>query len=226
MIFVSSKVSIEMIREIFELIPDPRSYHGREYKLPDILCVVTLAIVCNAKTYSDMAVFVKEKLDILKKHLGLKWRQAPTHSCIQKILTRLDPEDFEKAFRVLSQRILEKKQEKNAENLQKTNHSEVVCDIKEQKIDADSDSHIFPDREHLACDGKIMRGSASKTKDRKAQGVLSAIEANQGLIMAHIQIGPDKDHEILAFQELLMSLDLKGKDVSADAIHCQKKTLN
>jgi predicted transposase YbfD/YdcC len=36
----------------------------------------------------------------------------------------------------------------------------------------------------------------------------------------------DKDSEIPAFQELLMTVDLKRRTVTADALHCQKKLLS
>ena len=40
-------------------ITDPRSYHGREYRHYDILYFTILAILSNAKTYADVATFIR-----------------------------------------------------------------------------------------------------------------------------------------------------------------------
>src|ERR1700744_1513492 len=88
-----------MLIDVLKKIEDPRSYHGKEYQLWEILTISTLAIMCNAKTYTDIATFMRVNYEVLNKHFNLQWRQTPTHSCIQKIFTRLTVEDVENAFR-------------------------------------------------------------------------------------------------------------------------------
>jgi hypothetical protein len=51
------------------------------------------------------------------------------------------------------------------------------------------------------------------------------LSAADGIILAHIPLDSDKDSEIPALHEFLLSLDLEGVVVTADAMHCQKKTL-
>ena len=182
-----------MLINLLKEIEDPRSYHGKEYQLWQVLLISILAIMCNAKTYVDISTFMRVNYDLLNRHLQLKWRRTPTHSCIQKIFTRLTVESVESAFRNYATAL------------------ESQCDSEELL--------------HLAFDGKTLRGSASNAKATKAHQVLSAFSSFSNFIMAHFQVGDDKDHEIPALQKLIEELSLNGKIHTADALHCQKKLL-
>lgn len=88
-----------MLLERLKEVEDPRSYHGREYLLHHILYFTVLALLSNAKTYSDVARFIKGHFERLKTLFGLKWRRAPDETAIRKILVRLDPASIEAVFR-------------------------------------------------------------------------------------------------------------------------------
>ncbi|CAO4848185.1 MAG: hypothetical protein FADNKDHG_01536 [Holosporales bacterium] len=77
----------------------------------------------------------------------------------------------------------------------------------------------------ICVDGKTLNGSFSHAKDQRGARVFSAFSCFEDIVLAHIPLSSDKEHEITALQELLESLDIKGCIVSADAIHCQKKLL-
>lgn len=88
-----------MLLDQLKKITDPRSYHGREYRHYDILYFTILAILSNAKTYADVATFIRVNFHDLKAHFNLKWRHAPDQSAIRKIIVALDPEEVESIFR-------------------------------------------------------------------------------------------------------------------------------
>jgi hypothetical protein len=176
--------------EILKQIEDPRSYHGKEYQLHHILYFTILAILANAKTYTDIETFIKIHYQKLKEIFHLKWRHPPDVSAIRKIIVAISPAEIERAFRKDAQ-----KMEFHPEGLVKQ-----VC-----------------------FDGKTLRGSFSHTKDKRAEGVFMAFSVHDNLVLGHIPIGPDKEHEIEAFQDFLRDLNLKNVVVTADAIHCQKK---
>lgn len=88
-----------MLLDQLKKITDPRSYHGREYRHYDILYFTILAILSNAKTYADVATFIRVNFQDLKAHFNLKWRHAPDQSAIRKIIVALDPEEVESIFR-------------------------------------------------------------------------------------------------------------------------------
>jgi hypothetical protein len=182
-----------VLLEILEQIEDPRSYHGREYKLHHILLFTILALLSGAKTYTAVHVFIATHFLRLKEIFNLKWRQVPGIEAIRLILTRLDPEEVELAFR-------------------------------EHSFDADVNDPC--QQRHLCFDGKALNGSFSHAKDQRAARVFSVFSALNGIVLAHLPLETDKDHEIPAFQKLLLELNLKDVVVTADAMHCQKKTSN
>ena len=181
-----------MLIETLKTVEDPRSYHGKEYSLHHILYFTILAILGNAKSYSDVRTFIKTHYPRLKEEFGLKWRQVPDVSAIRKILVRINASEIERAFRLDAQRM----------------------------------ESGFMGKKHICFDGKALRGSFSHTKDKRAAGVFMAFGAHSNLVLGHIPIGEDKEHEIGAFQQFLLDLNLKGVVVTADAIHCQKKPLS
>ncbi len=80
-----------MLIDLLKQIDDPRSFHGKEYQLHHILLFTILAILANAKTYTDVATFIKVHYDRLKHIFKLKWRHPPDVSAIRKIIVCVDP---------------------------------------------------------------------------------------------------------------------------------------
>jgi hypothetical protein len=72
----------------------------------------------------------------------------------------------------------------------------------------------------LAFDGKVLKGSFDAFNDVKARQILSAFAVDTALVLAHIEID-EKSNEIPAVQKLLEELDVMGKIVTLDAMHCQ-----
>lgn len=179
-----------MLIEILKEIEDPRSYHGKEYQLWQILLVAILSILANGKTYRDIRTFLEVHYSKLNDIFKFNWRQLPDESAIRKIIVRVDPQEIERAFRIHAR------------------HS-----AKETS-------------NHICFDGKSLNGSFSHTKDTRAARVFSAFCTHNQIVLAHMPLPEDKDHEIPAFQEFIMSLNLKDVVVTADALHCQKKLLN
>ena len=75
---------------------------------------------------------------------------------------------------------------------------------------------------HISFDGKVVRGSFDHFEDKKAVQVLSALLAQDKLILGHETIG-EKTNEIPVSQQMIKDLGLQGCTISADALHCQKK---
>lgn len=195
MIYVSEKEIIMLLNKL-EKVTDPRSYHGREYKLHHVLYFCILALLSNAKTYKDIHRFIKGHFDDLKELFDLKWRQPPGESALRKIIVRLSSEEIESVFQADAH------------------------DLSSLKMDSREGSF-----RQVCFDGKALRGSFSHIRDKRAQGVFSAFSACKNIVLAHIPLSDGKTHEICAMQEFLEKLDLKDVIVTADAIHCQKKHL-
>lgn len=77
----------------------------------------------------------------------------------------------------------------------------------------------------LAVDGKAIRGSSTTGRPHSVLQTLSVYATESGITIAQSSISTDdKTNEIPVVQQMLRTLDLKGKTITADAMHCQKET--
>lgn len=74
--------------------------------------------------------------------------------------------------------------------------------------------------QHLAIDGKVIKGS--KAKGKKPVLLVSAWSVELGLVLGQERVD-QKSNEITAIPKLLKALELKGCLVTLDAMGCQKK---
>ncbi|MCD7943758.1 MAG: ISAs1 family transposase [Clostridia bacterium] len=77
-------------------------------------------------------------------------------------------------------------------------------------------------RSVIAVDGKSIRGSGNAK--HKAYHVVSAFVAENQLTLGEVCVD-EKTNEITAVPELLDLIDVEGAIVTADAMNCQKKTV-
>lgn len=75
----------------------------------------------------------------------------------------------------------------------------------------------------IAVDGKSLRGAVERARGGTPLNLISAWAADQRLVLAQTAV-PAGGEEILAVPQLLAMLDLAGRVVSADAMHCQAET--
>lgn len=73
----------------------------------------------------------------------------------------------------------------------------------------------------IAVDGKVLKGA--RDNDNKQVNLLSAVLHGQGVTIAQQRI-ETKTNEIPALRTLLEPLNIKGRVVTVDALHTQKKT--
>jgi hypothetical protein len=180
-------------------ITDPRRKEGKIYELAYVLLFSILAIVTGANSYRGIHTFMETHRTRLNAAFGLSWKRAPAYTAIRYILRGLAPEAIELAFR------------KHAELLRAVADAAQAPDAKPTKAS----------RRAIAIDGKALRHSFDNFNDRKAAQLLSAFSTGSALILAHVEIDA-KSNEIPAAQKLLAELDLDGRIVTLDAMHCQK----
>lgn len=79
--------------------------------------------------------------------------------------------------------------------------------------------------EIIAVDGKAIRSTGKKGKAHSFLQILTAYATQSGVTLLQQPISyEDKTNEIPVFQSMLECLDVKGKTITADAMHCQKDT--
>ena len=73
----------------------------------------------------------------------------------------------------------------------------------------------------VAVGGKALRRSFEDASERSPTHLLQAFAAESKLTLAQVEVG-GKSNEILALPELLELVDVKGRTVTADAMHAQR----
>lgn len=77
----------------------------------------------------------------------------------------------------------------------------------------------------IAIDGKALRGSTEKIKNRQAPYILNAIDTATALVIAQLPIA-EKENEISAIPKLLKLLNIQGSLVTIDAIGTAQSIMN
>lgn len=89
-------------------------------------------------------------------------------------------------------------------------------------IDWMKSCHQVSNGEIVAIDGKTVRGSYDKSKDKGAIHMVSAFSAANNLVLGQVKVD-DKSNEITAIPQLLDLLELRGCLVTIDAMGCQRE---
>lgn len=91
----------------------------------------------------------------------------------------------------------------------------IIIEIMRERIDTLGDV--------IAIDGKAIRATSKAGKPHSALQILTAYATECGVVIGQEAIH-EKTNEIPVFQNMLEYLDISGKTVTADAMHCQKDT--
>jgi predicted transposase YbfD/YdcC len=77
----------------------------------------------------------------------------------------------------------------------------------------------------IAADGKAIRSTGEDGKPHSFLQILTVYATESGVTLGQESIAhKDKTNEIPVFQAMLDTLDIKGKTITADPMHCQKET--
>ena len=75
----------------------------------------------------------------------------------------------------------------------------------------------------IAVDGKAIRSTSKAGKPHSALQIITAYLTENGVVLGQEKIH-EKTNEIPVFQKMLSYLNIKGKIITADAMHCQRDT--
>ena len=171
----------------FESVPDPRAENTR-HELVELLIVAFIAVLCGARSCSEMAEFGREKIKLLKRFLKLK-HGIPSHDTFSTVLRMLDPKALDAAFGRIT--------------------AGLVAALAKGGV--------------IAIDGKSLKGAYDKGEKSSPRMMVSAYAAGLRLTLATVAA---KDrNEVDAGLEVLGLIDLKGKIVTGDALHCNRRTV-
>jgi DDE_Tnp_1-associated len=187
-------------------VPDPRRAQGQLYKLPYVLLFAILTIVTGCNSYR-----------------GVERRRSPdivtfidVHRCRLNATFGLN---WRRAPAHTAVRYILQGLDPTAVEGAFRRHAALL-----------QGGRATPGQGSIALDGKTLRGSFDRFRDRAAAQVLSAFATDTALVLAHIDVEPrgspgiaEKSNEIPAAQTLLAELGVAdGTIVTLDALHRQK----
>ena len=88
---------LEALIAEFTLIEDPRCAWKVEHRLLDILVIAVCAVIAQAESFEDIALYGRCKQDWLRRFLELPGG-IPSHDTFRRVLMLIDPARFEHCF--------------------------------------------------------------------------------------------------------------------------------
>lgn len=182
-----------LLRDAFDTLPDPRVERTRLHRLSDILLLALAAFCCGAEGFEDIQ----------------DWANAQGQEDLRRDFgARLDNgiphhDTFRRVLSRLEPAALE-----------------AVLHLVRQRLPCQRTNHR---PEHVALDGKELRGSHDAWRQSEALLLLSAFATDRNLVLGQAKVDANSN-EIPAARQVLASLDIAGATVTADALHCQTDT--
>ena len=94
------------LHKYFSKLPDSRSRKNQKHSFTDIIVLSIIAVICGAESWDDIEQFGNSKKDFLKNILWLP-NGIPSHDTINRVISSIKGEYFEKIFAEWAQSIKE-----------------------------------------------------------------------------------------------------------------------
>jgi predicted transposase YbfD/YdcC len=188
----------------FEQVKDRRKAKGKRYPLALILTLVMLGKLAGETTINGIVDWVRERAGLLRRLLN--WPKGfPVNSTYSEALAGCDGQEIAE---VIAQVILRARAEEACEG----EASRLL------NVSGEEAALI-----HTALDGKTLRGTLGHgSQEQPPVHLVSLYECESGIVLTQRAV-KDKENEITAAGALLHPLLVKGRIISTDALHTQKK---
>ena len=191
--------------QAFEQVKDRRGKKGKCFPLALILTLVLLGKMAGQSKIEGIVHWVNERKELLKRLLD--WpKDFPSNWTYTNALAHCDDQELVK---VIAQVILKARAVEQ-------------CGAEPSRLLAQKEQG-GENLIHTAMDGKTMRGTRKQGPDHQPPiHLLSLYECESGIVIAHVST-KEKENEITAAPTLLHPALVKGRIITADAMHTQKK---
>ena len=187
----------------FEQVRDGRKRKGKRYPLPLLLTVLLLGKLAGETSVNGIVDWVKERQAWLRCQLN--WpKRFPTNSTYSEALARCDAEQIVTVVTgvLLKARAVEQ------------------CGTEPSRLQAQKQEETLT---HVAMDGKTLRGTLGhESEGQPSVHLLSLYECHSGIVLTQRAVR-SKENEISAAAALVHPALVKGRIISTDAMHTQKK---
>lgn len=204
------EVGLKSLAAKFAEIVDQRKRRGVRYPLAALLTLIMLAKLCGSDTPTEIADWVGERAEKLKRGLGLDWKRMPHHSTYRRVLAgAMKIEELEEKARqyVASLGVTV---DECLESEEKAGSSQPVQTPAELSV-----------KDLFAVDGKTLRGTIA-AGETKGLHLVSICQVSPCATLGQVAV-ESKENEISASPRLLKQVDVNHKTISGDAMLAQKK---
>src|SRR5436305_8690435 len=197
----SVAIDVASLYSEFEKVKDGRGKKGKRSPLPLLLTLLLLGKMAGETTIHGIVDWIKERQGSLKQQFD--WpKRFPVNSTYSHALAQCDGQEIAKAIAQVIFKARAREQ----------------CGSEPSRLVADHEEKLV----HTAMDGKVMRGTLGHAKEGQLSvHLLSLFECESGIVIAQEAV-KSKENEITAATALLHPLLVKGRIISADAMHTQK----
>jgi predicted transposase YbfD/YdcC len=187
----------------FEQVRDGRKKKGKRYPLPLLLTLLLLGKLAGETSVNGIVEWIKERQTDLRGHLN--WpKRFPTNSTYSEALARCDAQEIVTVIAsvLLKARAVEQ------------------CGDEPSRLQATKQEETLT---HVAMDGKTLRGTLGhESEGQPSVHLLSFYECHSGIVLTQRAV-QSKENEISAAAALVHPALVKGRIISTDAMHTQKK---
>src|SRR6266702_5781832 len=187
----------------FEQVRDGRKRKGKRYPLPLLLTVLMLGKLAGETSVNGIVDWIKERQAWLRAQLN--WpKRFPTNSTYSEALARCDAEQVVTVIAgvLLKARAVEQ------------------CGTEPSRLQAQRQKEALT---HVAMDGKTVRGTLGhESEGQPPVHLLSLYECHSGIVLTRRAVH-SKKNEISAAAALVHPALVRGRIISTDAMHTQKK---
>ncbi len=198
-----SRVPLTALYEELKQVKDGRKKRGCRYSLAVILSLLLMARLAGETDIRAAAHWIKLRKKWVIEQLGLTRQSVPCLGTYLYALRKIDAQDLLNVV---------------ASCLTRWEAGE-RCEEEPSRLAQQAGKQ---EKQHLAVDGKTMRGTLGHAQANQASvHVLSVYEVKTGLVLAQRSV-QEKENEISAVKDFLTPLYVKDRVWTADAMHTQK----
>jgi len=192
-------IEIASLLTDLENLADPRMRRGVRHSFLSLLGIAALGCLAGDRSYAAIGESAQElpqeALAALSARKNPRTGQyvVPSPATLRRAIMNVDPDGFDRVVSTWQQRGAQATERKRPKN--------------KKRLAA------------IAVDGKTLRGS--RNEDNNQPHLLAAMTHGTGIVIAQREVD-GKTNEITQFCPLLENIDLRGKVVTADAMHTQR----
>ncbi len=187
-----------------QAVTDPRKKRGVRYAVALMLTLIILAKLAGETTLSGTAQWVRLRSTWLTEQLQLPRRTFPCAATYSNVLKRLDAAEVTRLIdECLTRQASPRNQEEGTTVGTLAAHQQQT--------------------QHVALDGKTLRGTRDPWQEEPtALHLLALYEVGTGLVLAQAPVEQDKENEIVVAPLLVSAETVRGRVVTADAMHTRR----